>query len=153
MLRRSFFWYTRTTEISSLVNGCIHCYSTMGSEKVPRTFGTEVNDTASNNFLQFDCIELGPSIKGACYLLMIRDEHRSEQWIFKLTSTSKENSENALMDWCDAFGHRKDLMQDGSTYFRNETIRLVVHLLRKSHHLTDYSDLGVMELCKISDGN
>lgn len=135
-LRSIFNWSTLTEDVRDFIRACIHCLSTSGGEKVPRPFGPAVHGTGPNDLLQFDYIDLGPSISGDNYVLMMRDDHSDYKLFYCFPDTSAENAATAIIEWCSMFGVPNTFMSDGPTHFKNETLRLVSNGLKVRHHFT-----------------
>lgn len=135
-LRKYYFWSTLTSNIRTFVQACIHCISTVGGQKIPRSFGPSVHGTKPNDLSQFDYVEMARSKTGEKYILMIRDDHSNYKWFFAFDSTSAKNAAHAILDWCAAFGVPSGLMSDGPTHFRNKTLRQVSRRLKVPHHFT-----------------
>lgn len=53
-----------------------------------------------------------------------------------METTSPETAANSLLDWSAAFGVPLQLMADGPTHFKKETIRLLTKGLSTPHHFT-----------------
>ena len=136
VLGAHYFWSMMASDLRSFVRACIYCLSTVGGGKIPRPFFPSVHGTAPNVLIQFDDIELGPSTDGCKYVLMLRDDRSDYKWFFAFSDTSAENAAHAIIDWCAAFGVPKELMSDGPTHFKNETVRAVTRRLKVPHHFT-----------------
>ena len=135
-LKSVFKWSTLAEDVRAFVRACIQCLSTLGGEKIPRPFGPSVRGTSPNDLLQFDYIELGPSLNGDKYVLMLRDDHSDYKLFYSFPDTNAENSATAIVEWCSMFGVPNTLMSDGPTHFKNETLRLVAKGLKAHHHFT-----------------
>lgn len=98
-----------------------------------RPFVSAVHGTKSNDLLQLDYIELGPSTGGNKYALMLHDDHWDFNRLFAFPYTV---AENAIIEWCAAFGAPRSFMFDGPTHFKNETMRLVSKGLTTAHQFT-----------------
>lgn len=140
MLRKHFTWSTLSLDVKKFIRSCIHCLSSVGGGKIPRPFGLAVHGTAPNDLLQFDYIKITAAVTGEKYVLMLRDDHSSYYWFFAFADTSAENAARAIIDSSTAFGVPNDLVSDGPTHFKNETVRLVAEGLRVPHrHTLPYS--------------
>lgn len=135
-LAARFSWTTLSTDIRLFVRSCIHCLSTTGGETVPRPYGPAVHGTTPNALLQFDYIEMGLGSTGDKYILMLRDDHSGYSWFYPSETTSAETAAHALLDWCAAFGAPNQLMSDGPSHFKNDTLRILAKGLRSPHHFT-----------------
>ena len=80
------------------MRACIHCLSTIGECKIPRTCIPAVHGTELNNLLQFDYIELGPGSGDAKNVRILRDDHSVYTWGFSFPGTSAENAAAAIID-------------------------------------------------------
>ena len=67
---------------------------------------------------------------------MLRDDLSNYKWIFALPDTAAENAATAIIDWCAAFSVPQELMSDGPTHFKNETLRIVAKGLKFPHNFT-----------------
>lgn len=152
ILRKSFFWDTISSDVRTFVHSCIHCLSTTGGGKIPRPFGPALHGTKPNDLLQFDYIEIAHGRSGEKYVLMLRDDHSNYAWFYATCDTAAEQAASAIIDWCAAFGTPKQLMSDGPTHFKNETIRQLAKGLRVPHHFTlpysPWSNGGIERLGK-----
>lgn len=102
-------------DIRSFVPACIHCLSTVGGEKIPRTFGPAVHVTKGKYVL----------ILGGCYSVY--------KWFFGCPNTNAENAATAIIEWCAAFCVPNGVI---STHFPNEVVRLVSKGIKVPHHFT-----------------
>lgn len=135
-LTSHYSWTTLSEDIGLFVRSCIHCLSTTGGETVPRPYGPALHGSTPNALLQFDYIEMGLGSTGDKYILMLRDDHSGYTWFYPTDTTSAETAAHALLDWCAAFGAPKQLMSDGPSHFKNDTLRLLAKGLRSPHHFT-----------------
>lgn len=135
-LRSEFHWSTLSEDTCIFYRACIHRLSTLGGEKIPRSFGPALHGTKPGDLVQFDYIHLGISNSGDKYDLMIRDDHSDFKWFFCFPNTDTENAATAIIEWCSTFGVPNGLMSDGPTHFKNETARLVTRGLKTPHHFT-----------------
>lgn len=60
--------------------------------------------------------------------------HSSYTWLYNCNYFAAEQENNKTIDWWDDFGTSSALMPDGSTHFRNETLRLVSKGLHSHYH-------------------
>lgn len=79
-------------------------------------------------------MEIAPAASVENYVLMLCDDHSNYCWLFAFPDTVAENSARVIIDWSAAFGVPEDLMSDGPTNFKNETLRLVAKGLCVPHH-------------------
>ncbi len=107
----NYFWSTMKQDISNFVKKCIHCTSTACGDRVPCTFGPTTPGTKSNDFLQFDFLEMTKSNTGPKYLLMLRDD-------FLFGEPNAANSATAILEWCSTFNPPLGLMLDGGFHFK-----------------------------------
>lgn len=136
VLCKLFFWTTLSTDVETFIRFCIQCLLTTGRGKVPRSFGLAVYGTSANDLLQFDSIEIAPSVTANKYVLILREEHSDCMWFLTCANALAENLARAIVDWCAAFLVLNSLISDGITSFKSETIRLVAKGLKATHHLT-----------------
>lgn len=81
-IQKEFFWRYMEEDVHKFVRGCIHCISTTGGGSMPRPYGPSFHGTKPNDLLQFDYIELGSSVIGSKYVLMLRDDHSGYWWFY-----------------------------------------------------------------------
>lgn len=67
---------------------------------------------------------------------MLRDDHSNYCWIVAFPGTSAKNAARAIIVWRAAFGVPSRLIFNGSTHFKNETVRVVAKGLRVQYHFT-----------------
>ena len=135
-IEKEFIWSTVREDVDKFLKACIHCISTKGGRREPRPFGPALHGMFSNDLIQFDFIEMGPSSTGMKYLLMIKDDFSSYSWFIPFSNANAENAADGLLEWCATFSIPKYLMTDGGSHFKNETIRFLTKALQAPHHFT-----------------
>lgn len=53
LLNKEYWWSTLSAEVNTFARACIHCVSTTGGSRIPRTFGPAVYGSKPNALLQF----------------------------------------------------------------------------------------------------
>lgn len=144
-LAPKFFCDSLPREARLLCSACIHCLSTMGAERVPRSFGPSLHGTKANDLVQFDYQEMGPINMRDKYIVMIRDDHSEYSWFYPSPSTAAEHAAHAPVDWCSAFRPQTRFMSDGPTHLQKKVLRQLPKALRTLHHFTT-------PYCPCSDG-
>lgn len=101
---------------------------------MPHPFGPAVYSNSPNDLVQFDYVELGVTDDREKYLLMIRNDYSEYFWIFTFTSTPSEHFSRAIIDWSAKFGVPTDIISDGPTHLRSETVLQITKDLNFPHH-------------------
>lgn len=83
----------------------------------------------------FDYIDMGLGSTGNKYILILRDNHSGYSCMYPTDSTSADTAVHALLDWSEAFDVPTQLISDGPTHFKNETLRPLAKLIRVPHHV------------------
>lgn len=76
---------------------------------------------------------------------MLRDDHSDYKWFFAYADTTVENVALAIIYWLTAFSVPNGLISNGTTHFKNETVRLVCRELKVSPHF-------ILSYCLWSNG-
>lgn len=106
-LRQKGFWSAMIPDLKSIVYFYNHCLLTTKGKRIPRLYGPEIHGTAVNDLLQFDYMEIAPSVAAENYVLMLWDHHSDYKSFFAISDTSAENSARAIVEWAAAFGVSK----------------------------------------------
>lgn len=69
-------------------------------------------------------------------IIMLMDDYLAYSWLYPSEKTSAETAAHALLDFPAAFGAPLQLMSDGPTHFKNETICLLINNLSPPNHFT-----------------
>lgn len=93
-----------------------------------------MHGTALTALLQLDFIEMCGNPSGEEYFFMLRDVHSGYSWFYLTETTSANTASNALMVWSAKFEVPEHMMSDGRTHLKNETLRLLVKVLRSQHY-------------------
>lgn len=123
-------------DIRTFARDCLHFLSKIRRGRVPRPFDPSLFVSETNDLLQFDYIELGPSSDGAKYVVMVRDDHLDCNWFSRSRTFYVENPDVAIIDWYASFEVPKSLLFHGSKDFHNETVRMEAKGRRVPHHFT-----------------
>eukprot|EP00171_Calliarthron_tuberculosum_P002705 IDg2705t1 len=132
----NFIWATVKDDIGNFVRGCLHCICTTTGKRIPRPFGPAFHGLAPNDLLPFDFLEMTPSVTGAKYILILRDDFSSFIWMYPFPEADAHNAADAIIDWSASFSTPKALISDRGTHFKNETVRLITKALYVPHHFT-----------------
>lgn len=132
-----YSWSTLSADIRLFVQSCIHCISTTGGVR-PFLVHLAQLFTAQklNSLLQFYYIEICLNPTGEKCILMLRDYHSGYSWLYPSGTMSAGTASHTILDWTTAFVVPSQLMSDGPSHFKNETVRLLTKGLRTRHHFT-----------------
>lgn len=130
------FWRTGVDDAKSFVRACIHCLFTTGGTRAPLHFGPTILGVKPNTLLQFDYLELRPSVVSQKYVLLLRDDYSGYCWLIQFSGSTSVNAPHDNIDWCAVFGLPGGLISDLQTSFRNEKVRLVTNALRTPQQFT-----------------
>lgn len=86
--------------------------------------------------LQLYYNNLGPSLGGGKYEVMLSENYSSYVWFFTCPDTTAENAARAIVNWSTAFGMPKWPMFEKQTHFINETVHLAFKLSKDFTHRT-----------------
>lgn len=119
---------------------------------MPRPFGPAFHETAPNELLQYDYLNVGPSSADPCYILLLRDDHSDFKQLHPTADMLPDTTANAIIYSSASFRVPKAFMSDGPSQFGNDTLRRVAKELKYSHHFTlpcwPWSNRAVERLAK-----
>lgn len=67
---------------------------------------------------------------------MLLDDHSEYTWMLPCRTSNTEKAAQAIIDWSATFVLSLSLISDGQSYFKNETMRLLVRIMTAPHHFT-----------------
>lgn len=129
----SFWWKGMGKSIREFVSSCLHCMVSRSGGSIPRPLSTAIHGTKPNHM---DYLYMGPSYKGATYLLIFKDDLSSYIWLWPTNSATSEEAADALTTWIGSFGCMDWLVSDQGTHFKNELLGSLASETHTKHHFT-----------------
>lgn len=112
-IQKKFYSKNMEADVKLFVSSCIHCVATLKEMRKPVLFGPAVHGSKSLSSIQFDFLEMEPSVTGMKYILIIRDDFSEYSWLLPFENTNSENAADGLLEWCSTFTVPEALMSDG----------------------------------------
>lgn len=98
-ISKQFYWTTLDANVQLFVSTCIQCLSPTGGRRVPRLFEPAVYGTRPNDLIQLYDLEMGSSRTGEKYILMLRDDHSGNCWLYNACTTDAATASDAFLNW------------------------------------------------------
>jgi hypothetical protein len=102
---------------------------TRGGRIEPRPWGEQIHATRPGEVLHMDFLYMGPSEDGSTYLLFLKDDAGKYVMLVNCARAGTSEAANGLLSWFALFGVVRVWVSDQGSYFKNELIRDLQHVL------------------------
>jgi len=133
VLQGVFVWKKMHQDVSSFVNGCLHCLVVDG-KRVPRPFGETLTATKPNEAIHFDFMQLPKSADGYEYVLVIKDAMSGFSELIACSSCTAEACVDALCEWFKRYGPVSLWVSDQGSHFKNQVMESMAKMFAATHH-------------------
>lgn len=97
------FWKHMVVDVESLYNSCINCASTISGTKLPHPLAHMLHATNPNEILHFDVLNMGPSMDGTEYVLLMKDYASYFCWLLPCFGADGPNATRGILQWFSTF--------------------------------------------------
>ncbi len=118
-----FWWVTIEHDIDALVRSCLYCIVMIAGEIVPRSLGLALHGIRRNEVVHMDFLYMGPGKEGKLFILLIRDDHSSNVWLWPTEAANSDTAADAPCVWFRGFGAMEWLVSDQGSHFKNQVIQ------------------------------
>ncbi|KAE9333825.1 hypothetical protein PR003_g13836 [Phytophthora rubi] len=134
-LSEVFLWATMPADVSTFVQGCLHCMVTAGG-KIPRPHGETLVATKPNELLHFDFLSMLEGEDGSKYVFVLKDGMSGYVELVPCIDAASDQTYASLLDWFKRFGVVRLWVSDQGAHFKNQVIVRLQSALGAHHHFT-----------------
>lgn len=133
-LREQFTWNTFADDAREFVADCIHCIMAKTGHKIPRPYAETLHAVKPNEVVHFDYLYMGPSGDGYQYVLVIKDELSSYNWLRETMAADANTAASVLASWIRTFSVMHVSVSDRGSHFKNQVMECLSRHYKIRHH-------------------